>query len=265
MQLFNLLIKNRALILMLTRRDIEARYRGSALGTAWMLAAPLVTLAVYTFVFSFVFQGKWNGIINQGYKGYAIILFSGLVIFNFFSECLNRAPNIVRDNVNYVKKIVFPLELLSVIYCLSSMFQMFVNYIILLAFYVLLIGVPPWTVLIFPFFLLPLFIFSLAITWLFSSLGVFLPDIKQVTGIMSTVLMFISPVFYSITAIPEKYRYLMYLNPLTFVLEQNKDLLFRGLISNIDTYIYSLIASLFFMVCCYIWFMKTKKAFADVL
>lgn len=264
MALLHSLRQNRSLIGALIKREIVGRYKGSALGLVWSFVNPILLLAVYTFVFSEVFKARWSGGVGSKTE-FAVVLFSGLMIFNLFAECFNRAPGLVLSNANYVKKVVFPLEILPVVDLGSALFHLMVSTVVWFLFFVLCMGLPPMTALLLPVAILPLLMLALGMGWFLASLGVYLRDIAQFTGIVTTVLMFMSPVFYPITELPKGYQYMMLLNPLTPVIEQAREILIWGhmpdwILLGGYTAAMCLVAWLGFA-----WFQKTRKGFADVL
>ncbi len=211
----------RQLIWASAKREVLGRYRGSALGLLWSFFNPVFMLVVYTFVFSVVFKARWSS-GSDSKAEFALVLFAGLMVFNLFSECINRAPGLILSNVNYVKKVVFPLEILPFVTLLSALFHMGVSLVVWLLAYVILIGPPHLTVLYLPLILLPLALLIMGLSWALASLGVYLRDVSQLIGVVTMSLMFLSPIFYPVTALPQTYRYLLYLNPLTTVIEQSQ-------------------------------------------
>ncbi|WP_431857381.1 ABC transporter permease [Azospirillum sp.] len=262
--LFRTAWRHRSLILRLARREIDARYRGSVLGIVWAVINPLLMLAVYTFVFTVVFQARW-GAAGTGSVEFALLLFSGLVLFTVFSDGVNRAPGLLLENVSYIKKVVFPLEILPLVTLVVALFNAAIGFAILLVFYAAALGLPPLTVLLLPLVLLPLCLMTLGISWFLASAGVFLRDIRQVVGVAVTVLMFLSPIFYPLTAVPERFRGLIHLNPLTPILEQSKDLLFWGRVPAPLEWGVATLAAWGVAWLGYAWFMKTRRGFADVV
>lgn len=255
----------RSLAWLLAQREIRSRFQGSALGVFWILVTPLLMLAVYTLVFSLVFKARWPGIENDGPFAYAIVLFSSLIVFQLFSEVVGKAPLMVTGNPNYVTKVVFPLEILPLVSLIATMIQAVMSFGILLVFYLLLIGLPPAAALLVPIAIAPLLAMVLGISWLLASLGVFLRDLHQLIGWLVTVLMFTSPVFYPISAVPPLMREWMMLNPLTLPLEWVKSLLFMGRIPDLLPFALYTAIAVAVMYLGYGWFTRTKKAFADVL
>ncbi|MBN2645381.1 MAG: ABC transporter permease [Desulfuromonadaceae bacterium] len=255
---------HRQLIVSLVRREVVGRYRGSVLGLLWSFFNPVFMLAVYTFVFSVVFKARWS-VANESRAEFALVLFAGLIFFNFFAECLNRAPGLILANANYVKKVVFPLEVLCWVSCGSALFHALVSLVVWLLFYLVVVGVPPLSVLLFPLVLLPLVLLTMGLSWLLASLGVFLRDVSQIIGIVMTILLFLTPIFYPLTAIPEQYRGYVYANPMTFIIEQARDLLcFHQPLHWPGLGLLTLIA-LVVAWGGFAWFQKTRKGFADVL
>ena len=256
--------RNRRLILQLTKREVLGRYRGSVMGLAWSFFNPLVMLAVYTFVFSVVFKARW-GIAREDKIDFAIVLFVGLIVYGLFAECINRAPSLIIANPSYVKKVVFPLEILPSVAIGSALFHATVSLLVLLSAQLLVFQRLPWTVMLFPLVLIPLLLATTGFAWLLSALGVYLRDVSQTTAIFTTVLMFTSPVFYPLTSLPERYGVWLRLNPLGFIIEESRNALVFGKAPDFAGLGISLTASLLIAAGGFWWFQKTRKGFADVL
>lgn len=257
---------NRSLITQMTKREVVGRYKGSIMGLAWSFFNPVFMLAVYTFVFSMVFKSKWGGAAGDESKTqFALVLFVGLIVQGFFAEVLSRAPTLILNNVNYVKKVVFPLEILPVVSIGAALFHSMVSLVVLFSAFFLFNGYLHWTVLFLPVVLIPIVVAALGFSWWLASIGVFIRDVGQTIGIILTVLMFLSPVFYPIAAVPEKYRYWIMLNPLTFIIEQARAVLVWGNMPDwVGLGIYLLVA-VAVALAGFAWFQKTRKGFADVL
>ena len=266
MALARSLWRNRQLIVQMTKREVVGRYQGSAMGLAWSFLNPVFMLVVYTFVFSEIFKLRWGGMGGDDSKTqFAVVLFVGMIVLSLFSEVLNRAPSLILSNVNYVKKVVFPIEILPVIAMGAALFHSFISLGVLLAAFALFNGYLHWTVVFTPLVLLPLVILTMGLAWMLASLGVFLRDVGQTIGIITTVLMFLSPVFYPITAVPERFRPIIMANPLTFIIEQAREVLIWGHLPNWSGLgVYTLTATAIAWA-GYAWFQKTRKGFADVL
>lgn len=256
--------RHRGLVTRLARREIEARYRGSLLGLAWSVATPLLMLAVYTFVFSVVFKARW-GTGSERKGEFALILFSGLVTFGLFSECINRAPGMILESTSYVKKVVFPLETLAWVALLGALFNTAIGVLILLAGHLLLGVPPPLTSLLLPVLLVPLCLLVLGVTWFLSSVGVFLRDIRLIVPILTTVLLFVSPIFFPASAVPEPYRSILSLNPLAPTVESVRAALFFGRGPDWGSWTLSLGLSIAVCWLGFTWFANTRKGFADVV
>jgi lipopolysaccharide transport system permease protein len=256
--------RNRKLILRLAKREIEARYRGSLLGIFWTVLVPVIMLLVYGFTFTVVFQAKWE--IPAGGKGhFVLLLFSGLIIFNLFSECLNRAPGLLLQHASYIKKVVFPLEILPWVTLIVALFNAATSSVILAIVYAVLLGVPPITAVYLPLMLLPILFLSLGLTLFFSSVGVFVRDLQQLMGLITMVIMFLSPLFYPISALPERYRTYIKFSPISLAIEESRKVLFLG--QSPDFVVWGIYLACSWLVAWvgFIWFMKTKKGFADVV
>ena len=263
--LANSLWRNRRLIAQMTRREVVGRYKGSALGLAWSFFNPVFMLAVYTFVFSVVFKARWSAGEDESKTQFAVVLFVGMIVHGLFAEVLNRAPTLILSNTNYVKKVVFPIEILPVVSMGAALFHSLISLGVLLTAFVLFNGYLHWTAIFVPVVLLPFVIFTLGLAWLLASLGVFLRDVGQTVAIFTTIMMFLSPVVYPVTAVPERMRPWLMANPLTFIIEQARDVLIWGYQPKwLALGAYTLAAVAVAWV-GYAWFQKTRKGFADVL
>ena len=256
--------RNRSLAKALVQREVVGRYRGSVMGILWSFFNPIFMLAVYTFVFSVVFKARWSG-GSESKTEFALILFAGLIVFNLFAECFNRAPGLILSNVSYVKKVVFPLEILPWVALGSALFHALISLGVWLIAYLIFFGIPHITVLLLPLVILPLLLLIMGLTWGLASLGVYLRDVSQFIGVITTVLMFLSPIFYPASALPEKYRYLLLFNPLTPAIEQARDVLFWGKVPNMTILSVYLLSAVLVAWFGFAWFQKTRKGFADVL
>ena len=255
---------HRTLIYQLGKRDVVGRYRGSVAGLAWSFLNPLLMLAVYTFVFAVVFQARWQG-ATDGKGSFAVILFIGVLVHGIFAECLNRAPGLILANANYVKRVMFPLEILPWVSMGSALFHALVSLLVLLIAQVYVLGGIPPTALLLPVVLAPLVLTTVGLTWIFSAFGVYLRDIGQTTVVITTVALFLSPVFYPVTALPEEYRFLFLLNPLTFIIEQAREVLIWGRLPDWRGLAIYAVASLAVSSAGFWVFQRMRRGFADVL
>lgn len=257
--------RNRRLIGQMTNREVIGRYRGSVMGLAWSFLNPILMLIVYTFVFSVVFKARWGVGGEDSKTNFAVVLFVGMIVHGLFAECINRAPSLILGNVNYVKKVIFPLEILPLIAMGSALFHTLISVLVLLLA-MLVLGISwSWTLLLFPLVMLPLLLATMGLAWFLAALGVYVRDIAQMTGMFTMVLMFVSPVFYPVSALPEKYRIWLELNPLTFVIENARRVIIFGQLPDIAGWLIYLMVSCLIAWLGFIWFQKTRKGFADVL
>jgi lipopolysaccharide transport system permease protein len=249
----------------MTRREVIGRYKGSALGLAWSFINPIFMLAVYTFVFSVVFKSRWGTGGDGNKTQFAIVLFMGMIVHGLMAEVLNRAPSLIVSNVNYVKKVVFPVETLPVVAMGAALFHALVSLCVLLTTFLVFNGYLHWTAVLAPIVLLPLVILTLGLAWMLASLGVFLRDVGQTISIITTVLLFLSPVFYPMSALPESFRPWMMSNPLTFIIEQAREVVVWGHLPEFwGLLVYTTCASIVAWL-GYAWFQATRRGFADVL
>jgi len=264
MALVRSFLSNRMLVWQLTRRDVVSRYRGSVFGLAWSFFNPLLMLAVYTFVFSVVFKARW-GLDTNGHGDFAVILFVGIIVHGVFAECVNRAPGLILNNASYVKRVIFPLETLPWVAMGATLFHSLVSVLVLLIAQVVLRGSVPITALWLPVVVLPLIVGTMGISWLLAAFGVYLRDIGQVTGILTTVMLFMAPVLYPVQALPEGLRPYIYLNPLTFIIEQSREVLLWGNAPNLVGLGKYALGAMLVAWFGFAAFQKMRRGFADVL
>jgi lipopolysaccharide transport system permease protein len=261
---YQALSRHFALVMQLARRDVVGRYRGSFMGLLWSFFNPLLMLAIYTFVFGVIFSSRWNA-QNTGHFEFAVILFAGLNIHSLFAECANHAPTLIVENTSFVKKVVFPLETLAWSTLGSALFHLVISTIVLLVFSLVVRGTMPWTGILFPLVVLPFLPFVAGTVWLLGSLGVFLRDLKQAIGIITPALMFLAPIFYPRELIQPPYRDLLYLNPLTIIVEASRDVLVWGRVPDWGLLALYAVGSCSFAWISFVWFEHTRKGFSDVL
>ena len=263
-EILSSILRNRALIFALIQREVTGRYRGSFFGIIWSFFNPLLMLSIYTFVFSVIFKARWN-VGSDSKTEFALVLFAGLLVFNLFSECVNKAPTLITSNANYVKKVVFPLEILPVVSFGAAFFHMVIGFLVWMLFYIFFFGTLHFTVLLFPIVLIPLVFMTLGLSWILASFGVYLRDLSQIMSTLTMVLMFVSPVFFPISTLPLIYQKYLLLNPLTPAIEQARDVLIWGVNPNWNLWALELIISMAVFYLGFVWFQKTRKGFSDVL
>lgn len=257
--------RHRQLIMQMTKREVLGRYKGSIMGLTWSFFNPVFMLGVYTFVFSVIFKSRWGVTAEETQTQFAIVLFTGMIIHGLFAEVINRAPTLILSNVNYVKKVIFPLEILPVISLLAALFHTLISLTVLLTAFYYFNGYLHLTSLLVLVLILPFIVLITGLAWILASLGVFVRDVSQTIGIVTTVMMFLSPVFYPMSSIPELIRPWMLLNPITFIVEQAREVMIWGHLPDWNGVgIYTLIAFIIAWL-GYAWFQKTRKGFSDVL
>ena len=255
---------NRSLIFNLIKREVVGRYRGSVMGLLWSFFNPVFMLVVYTFVFSVVFRARWLGGSDSKVE-FALVLFTGLLVYNLFSEVLNRAPSLILNNANYVKKVIFPLEVLPIVAFGAAAFHMLVSLLVWLLFYAIFFGLPTWTVIQLPVVLVPLILMTLGLAWILASLGVYLRDVGQIIGLITMALMFMSPIFYPVAALPDQYHAFTYMNPLTYIVEETRNVMIWGKLIDWNAWARWTAGAAVVAWLGFAWFQKTRKGFADVL
>lgn len=259
------LYTHRYLIYDMARRDVLGRYKGSVLGIFWSLAQPLLMLAIYTFVFSHIFKARWTGNNEQSQLFFAINLFSGLLVFNIFSECLTRAPSSILSQSSLVTRVVFPLEILPVVNLLSAIFHACIGFSVLVVAAFITLGELHGTMFLLPLVLLPFLFLVLGLSWSLAATGVYLRDIGQTINLAVTGLLFLSPVFFPLSALPERWQYIANFNPLSFPIEITRQLLILGILPDWMHFFIYFALSMLIAVTGFVIFQKLRNGFADVI
>jgi lipopolysaccharide transport system permease protein len=257
-------LRQRTLIWQFARRDVLARYRGSLLGLGWSFLTPLLMLAVYTFVFRVVFNARWGQAGGDDFE-FALQVYAGLIVFNLFAEVVNRAPRLVLEQPNLVKKVVFPLEILPWVAVLAGLFHLVLNLVVLLAAAAFTRGSQPLSIVALPLVLVPVVPLLLGLGWFLAGLGVFVRDVGQITSLVVSLLMFLSPVFYPVSSVPERWQPWLHANPLTPVIEQVRRVVLDGLWPEWSQLALHLVIASVFAWAGARWFAATRKGFADVI
>lgn len=255
---------NRSLAYELTQREILGRYRGASFGMVWSLISPFLMLLVYTLAFGFIMKGRWPGSTGST-TDFALILFAGLATHGFFAECFTRAPQLIIGNANYVKRVVFPLDILVWSMTFSALFHLAMNMLVLLLLYLCVKGGIHATALLLPLVVLPLVILTIGVGWITAALGVYLRDIGQIAGVIATAMLFLSSAIIPLESVPDSYRILFEINPLTFIINQVREVVIWGRLPDWSGLgLYTLIACAVAII-GYRIFNKLRVGFADVL
>lgn len=257
---------HRKLIFALARRDVVGRYRGSVIGLAWSFFNPLLTLAAFTFVFGSVFNARWG--VSAGAESrveFALILFVGLILHGLAAECIGRAPALILNNPNLVKKVVFPLEILAAVTLCAALFHALISFGVWLIAALLVWSKVPIAILGLPLVLAPFLLGLLGVIWIFAALGVYLRDLGQGVAIVVLLLMFLAPIFYPLSAVPEHFQSLIRLNPLTYYVEATRGMLIWGRWPDPAALLLQYLAAGLLCFAGYWWFQRTRGGFADVL
>lgn len=255
----------RQLFFKLLQRDFAERYRGSYLGVLWSLLLPLLSLLVFIFFFGVIFKVRWAGRGDGSLSNLALILFVGMALYNFLAECLSRAPGLILTHQNYVKNVIFPLEMLPAVMVASALLTLAATLVVILLLQTALGAGLTWTALLLPVTVLPLVMFVLGLSWFLAALGVYIRDIQQLIVPLVQLLMFLSPVFYPMESLPESIRPWLQLNPLALTIEQTRAVVLFGQPPAWIPYLLCLSAGLLVALLGASWFAQTRKGFADVL
>lgn len=255
---------NRSLLATLVRRDVAQNYQGSYFGRLWGFAAPALMLVVYTYLFAGIFGARWNE-GGESRLHFGLILLTGMLVHGCFADLVNRSPSLVMSHSNYVKRVVFPLEILPLVACGTAAFHALVGFTVVMVGLLLVQGGLPVAALCLPIVIFPLLMLSLGVSWVLASIGVYARDIGPAVSLSTTALLFVSPVFYPVSAVPAAYRGLLRLNPLAFSIEQARGALIWGRWPDWTGLAAFYVGGLLVAWTGYVCFQMTRKGFADVL
>ena len=261
---FDAWLHHRSLTWEMAKRDVLGRYRGASFGLLWSLISPFFMLLIYTLAFGYLLKSRWPG-TSGNIADFSMLLFVGLIVHGFFADCLNRAPILIVSNPNLVKRIVFPLQVLPWMMVLSALFHALANFLVYVGLNLALRGELVPTLPLLPVVLLPLAVAALGVGWLLSSLSVFLRDIGQMTGLLATAMLFLSSAIVPVEVLPESYQWIFRLNPLTFIIDQAREVAFWGRMPDWAGLGLYTLGALLFAYFGYAVFQKTRQGFADVL
>lgn len=261
---FAALADHRSLTVELARRDILGRYRGASFGLLWSLISPFLMLMIYTFAFGTVMGGRWPQ-VEEGDTSFSIILFAALIVHGFFSECLVKSPTLITANPNFVKRVIFPIDILPWPLVLSALFHTCTTLLVFLVLRLVMDGQVAWTTVFFPLVMLPLVVLCLAMSWFLAALGVYLRDITQVTPLLSLALLFLSTAMMPLSSVPQDYRWIFMLNPLSFIIDQSRAVLLWGELPDWQGLGIYLAVALALVYAARYFFATTRRGFADVL
>jgi lipopolysaccharide transport system permease protein len=263
--LIETLVTKRDLVRQLASREFASRFRGSMLGSAWAIVTPLLLATVYTFVFNTVFKMRWTAAESQSNLDFAVYLLLGLAVHGIFVECLSRAPRLIVSNPSYVTKVVFPLEVLPFVLLVSALTNAGISILVAILLNWFLSGSLHHTIVFIPLIIIPYALFISAFVMIFAACGVYLRDLAQVVNLIIPISLFLTPVFYPLNAIPPAIRNLMWINPLTFAVEQLRSTAIEGLVPNLLSLLLYLAASMVALSVGFWVFQRLRKGFADVL
>ena len=252
----------------LTTRDIGAKYKGSKLGMIWTVLNPLIMLSVYTVVFSEIFQAKWGEGLMNGETSrlvFALNLFCGLTVFNIFSESIGKSAILIVNNPNFVKKIRFPLHTLGTMTVLSAIYNAMNNLVIIGMTLLITKGHIYATMLLIPVIWLPLTLFCMGLTWIFSVMGVYIRDINQILSALISCMMFLSPIFYPASALPVGLQWMVQINPLARTIEQTRQVILIGGMPDVGGFIVPTMLSILWCEMCYRILEYTQRDLSDIL
>jgi lipopolysaccharide transport system permease protein len=254
----------RDLIRAILSRELASRFRGSVFGWIWAIASPLVMMTAYTVIFSGIIAVS-RTTMHQSFGARALMIFSGITIFNFASELLYRGPGLLHEHAGFIKKSIFPTEALAWVAVLRAFVYTAISIGVLLAFKLALTWQLPWTIALMPFLLVPLLMFLLGATWFLMALGAFTRDIIHLMATILPLLMWITPIFYRFDDIPAKIRPWMHINILGDYIDMFRDIVLNGNVPDLQLYGACAAASFAVFVLGYVFFIRYKSIIVDVI
>jgi len=256
--------KNKHLLRRLVAQELQSRYRGSLLGVLWSVLVPLSQLLVFTFVFTSVIPSRWGG--NSGNVGdFSLVLFAGLIVYGLFSEAVGRAPMLLLENPSYLKKVVFPVELLGVSALCVAVVNALISLAILLLFKLVLTGAVSVSIVALPLVLVPFLLLLCGLIWFLAATGVYIRDLRYAVGPLLSLMMFLSPVFYPASALPPQFAWIFALNPLVPVIEQVRAIVLYDQWPTMASVAGLWALGMMSIWLGYLWFSGTRRGFADVV
>lgn len=254
---------HRYLLQQLVQREIYGKYRRSRLGLLWIFAQPLLLLLGYTLVFGVFLNARWGGAGSSAEFG--LVLFSGLIFYNFFGEVISGSTGLINGNASFVKKMVFPLEVLNWASVLAALVHAAFSLLAWVLLSLIIHGGVPLTILWVPVIFVPVLLFTLGLGWLLAGYSVFNPDTEHVVPVLLLLLMFLSPLFYSVDSLPQSFRVVMTLNPLTYVFEQARKVMIAGQMPDFDVLAIGTLVAAFVAWLGLASFMGNREKFADAI
>ena len=260
------LISHRELIFEMTRRDISMRYKSSFLGSLWMFGQPLLQLLLYGFVFQVVLRSRWGIQAPDGKDiPFGLLLFCGILLHGLIVDTIVRSPSLIVSNTSYVKRVIFPLEILPLVSAAGTAIGLAFGMGILLAASLYYLGTLPYQALLLPIPLILLFVLTVGLGWLLSAVGVFFRDLSQLTTSLGTIMLFTAPICYPAEMVPQRFRWLLNINPLTVPVEAVRTLMFsHNAVDWASMGVYAAVAALTATL-GYAVFYRMRPGFADVL
>ncbi len=261
--LLKLLTEHRDLIRSMVQRELSSRYKGSLMGIGWAIISPAVMIVIFTIIFSGIFGARFGN--TGGHLSFAVYLFCGLLPWIAFSEGVQRSTNAMIENINLVKRVVFPVEALPVNIALAAIVTQLLGTIVLLVAYLVLEQKFHFTIFWLPVLLLIQLVVTLGLGWLMASLGVFIRDMPQINQLALMAWMYLTPIFFPENLVPQNYQALIRWNPIAPLIRSYRNILLEGKMPDWSGLSFTFIFAVICFVFGYWWFQRTKKAFADVL
>ena len=253
------------LIAAILRREMSERFKGSVAGWVWAVVAPLLAIAVYTFAFTTNLQLPLASSSAGPRVGYALFIFSGIIVFNFWSEMAFRAPMLLHEYTHFIKQTIFPSDMLAVISTLRATAYTMISVCVMLIFQLVATGTLPWTVVLIPLIFVPFMAFLIGMSWFLCAIGAFTRDAGYLMINIVPLFMFATPVFYPHTMLPPPFDFWIYANALAGYVEVMRDIVLLGQLPDLRVYAWTLFTSAFTFYFGYWFFDRYRNVIVDVI
>lgn len=244
-------------------RDLQARYVGSTMGLFWSIINPIIMLLIYLYVFSFIFKVKFGQ--SGSLSDFALYLFCGMLPWLAFQETIFRSTNSIVENASLIKKFMFPSKILTVYLSISSLVNELIGMVVLIIAIILITHEISYFILFLPVIIIFQLTFTMGLGWIFACINVFFRDTAHLIGVIMMVWMFLTPIFYPESMIPQKFHLIIKINPMAYLVRAYRDILLNDKFPHISDILIFMAISIIVFFGGYYLFSKTQHQFSDVV
>ena len=256
------LYRYRSLIADFVRKDFVGKYKGATIGFTWSIITPLVIILIFTFVFSTILKVRFGGGRTADFIVYFLC---GMIPWLTFSEALNRSASLIRDNAHFVQRVIFPVEVLPVAVSLSGIIQLGIGLVVLVGVIGVFFTPTTWTIIFVPVLVCLQLLFTIGLAWAIAALGVFVRDTTHAIGLFTQMWMFLTPILYPADLVPKSLGILLVINPMAHLVHGYRLVIIEGTVPDLKSLVILTVVMVLVAVLGYVFFMRSKSAFADIL